>query len=184
MQRLRFETVRDLFDSFAFIREELQLEPTDDPCLNFIRSLADQGEVAKAVGVSAYLLPRREAVWWACRSVRAISPPRNAEENDCITAAEEWVQEPKEERRFVALELGNRSDYRSPATLVARAAGFAGSRFPVAPDIWAPIQPEQTPRAVRGAILAAAAGLSPQERPEVLKRCVEEGVLLATGAES
>ena len=184
MARLRFETVHDLLSSFAFIREELQLEPTDDPCLPFVRSLVDRGEVNKAVGVCAYLLPRREAVWWACQSVRALRPPRSAEEHNCINAAEEWVREPQEERRFAALDLGNRSDYRSPAALVARAAGSAGSRFTVAADAWAPIQPEQTPRAVRGAILSAAAELSPQERPEALKRCVEEGVRLAANADA
>ena len=182
MPHLRFETARDLFDSFALMREELQLEPTDDRCLDFVRSLYDQGEVAKAVGVCAYLLQRREAVWWACRSVRSIAPPRSAEENACFAAAEEWVQDPEEERRLVALELGTRSDYRSPATLVARAAGYAGNTLPVGPDAWAPVQPEQTPRAVRGAILTAVAHLPPETRTDALKRCLDEAVRLATAA--
>jgi hypothetical protein len=183
MPHLRFETARDLFDSFALIREELQLEPTDDRCLDFVRSLYDEGEVAKAVGVCAYLLPRREAVWWACRSVRGIAPPRSAEENECFAAAEEWVQDPEEERRLAALKIGTRSDYRSPATLVARAAGYAGNTFPVGPDAWAPVQPEQTPRAVRGAILTAVAHLPPEARTDALRRCLDEAVRLATAAE-
>lgn len=183
MRRLRFETARDLFDSFALMREELQLEPTDDRCLDFVRSLADRGEVAKAVGICAYLLPRREAVWWACRSVRSMTPPRSAEENECFAAAEEWVQAPEEEHRFAALELGTRSDYRSPATLVARAAGYAGNTLPIGPDVWASVQPEQTPRSVRGAILGAVAHLPPEARADALRRCLDEAMRLATGTE-
>ena len=78
MAHLRFERVRDVIDAFPSVAFELDIEPSDEGSLDFLSSLAGGGELDKAVGFCAYLLPRREAVWWGCRSrsqVRARRAP-------------------------------------------------------------------------------------------------------------
>jgi hypothetical protein len=180
MARLRFETVRDLFEAFPVASDELMVEPTDAPCLDFVKSLLDQDEGAKAAGVCAYLLPRREAVWWACRSVRTLNPERSNEENQCLMAAEEWVKEPEEDHRLAALEIGNQTSHKLPASWLARAAGFAGGSMPFGEGISVPVAIDQTARAVRFAVLSAVARVAPNARSDLLRGCVEDGIKIAS----
>ena len=77
MPRLRFETARDLLDSYPDAADELMIEPVDVPSLTFLAELSGQQPIDKAIGFCAYLLPRREAVWWA--AIRA-----------CAGAARQW----------------------------------------------------------------------------------------------
>jgi hypothetical protein len=180
MARLRFETAKDLFDAFPLSADELMVEPTDEPCLDFVRSLVGREEETKAIGVCAYLLPRREAVWWACRSVRTLNPERSNEENQCLKVAEDWVKEPEEERRLAALEIGNQTSHKLPTSWLARAAGFAGGSMPFGEGIWVPIAPDQTARAIRCGVLTAVARVAPHARSELLRHCVEDGIRIAS----
>jgi hypothetical protein len=194
MRRLRFETARDLFDAYPAAQDELLIEPTDAPSLEFLDSLAGNGAVDKAIGFCAYLLPRREAVWWGCQCVKALMPPHAPEEQQALQTAEAWVREPEEERRLEALATGRQGNYRVASTWLALAAGWAGAAMPPgtlagfeAPNIaalgedWLPIPPDQTGKAVRTAILIAAARLGPKDRGELLQNCVKEGARLAAG---
>jgi hypothetical protein len=192
MARLRFETVRDLCDAFPSAQDELRIEATDEPSLGFLAELSRQVPVDKAVGFCAYLLPRREAVWWGCNSVRSLTPPITVDERAPLQAAEEWVKDPEEERRLNALQIGRESNYRVATTWLALAAGWAGRTMPMGMFAefaalaqpkengeWIPISPDQTAKAVRTAILIAAAKVDPKSRTELLLNCVREGARLA-----
>ncbi len=154
MARLRFETVRDVFEAFPIAEHELNIEPNDEPSLRFLETLVSSGEFDKAVGFCAFLLPRREAVWWGCRAVRMLVPNLSAEEAKAIRVAEDWVHEPEEDRRAAALETGD-----------------GGETIPVAPH--------QTARVVRAAVLVAACRVSVAEKPDLLRRCLEDGIQIA-----
>jgi hypothetical protein len=192
MPRLRFETARDLLDSYPDAVDELMIEPVEVPSLTFLAELSGQQPIDKAIGFCAYLLPRREAVWWGCQSVRVLAPPDNREAA-ALRAAEEWVRVPEEEQRLNALAIGRRSNYRAATTWLALAAGWAGPSMPPgslagfegapppANDAWLPIPPDYTAKAVRSGILIASAKLAPQQRNELLKRCVADGSRLAAG---
>jgi hypothetical protein len=180
MPRSRFETARDLFGAFPLMRQELLTEPTDAPCPEFVRTLTDRGELNQAVGVCAYLLPRREAVWWACRAVRAMVPNRDSDENHCLTAAEHWVKSPEEANRLSALEAGLQSSDKSPSAWLARAAGFAGGMMPFGDGISVPIAVEQTARAVRAAIMTAAARVEPDIYADMLKVSIDDAIRLVS----
>src|SRR5258708_16600227 len=106
MARLRFETVRDVFEAFPIAEHELSIEPNDEPSLQFLETLVSSGEFDKAVGFCAFLLPRREAVWWGCRTIRTLIPALTPQEEAAVKVAEEWVHEPEEDRRAAALEVG------------------------------------------------------------------------------
>jgi hypothetical protein len=179
--RLRFETARDVFEAFPAAEFELSIEPTDDPSLDFLASLTSGGEFDKAVGFCAFLLPRREAVWWGCRTVRKFVPKRTLDEEEGIRVAEDWVNDPDEERRRIALELGTRYSSKLATTHLAQAAGCAGYSFNIGAGDPIPLRPEQTARCVRSAILIAASRLSFEERPDLMRACLEDGARIAAG---
>ena len=178
MPRLRFEQVRDVIEAFPSVAYELDIEPSDEGSLDFLNSLVGE-ELDKAVGFCAYLLPRREAVWWGCRSVRKFVLKPTLDEREGIRLAEDWVREPEEERRLAALELGMRYSAKLATTHLALAAGWSGRSFSFAGGDPIPIQPHSTARAVRAAILIAACGARQAERPGLVRGCVEDGIKIA-----
>jgi hypothetical protein len=180
MGRLRFETARDLFDAFPIAEPVLNLEPTDDPSLDFLVSLTSGGSFDQAVGFCSFLLPRREAVWWGCRSVRKLIPKHTLDEREGLKVAEEWLEEPDEERRKIALELGQRYSTKLATTHLALAAGWSGRTFSIGAGDPIPIQPHQTALAVRSAILVAACRVRPAEKPDLMRLCLEDGAKIAS----
>jgi hypothetical protein len=181
MPRLRFETARDLFEAFPSARELLLLELSDRPSLGFLQSLAEES-VDKAVGFCAYLLPRREAVLWACESVKRLRTPATAAEQRALAAAEQWVRDPEERIRIAALQIGRAGNHEQAATWLALAAGWAGGSMPFQ-DKSVAIAPDQTAKAARAAILIAGAHCDPKDRTELLQQCVRKGADLAAGGE-
>ncbi len=177
MPRLRFETARDLLEAFPSARERLRIEPNDQPTLQFLGSLAEQSP-DRAVGFCAYLLPRREAVWWGCRSVKALNPPSDPDQQRALAAAEEWVKNPEEELRLACLKIGQAASHERPATWLALGAGWAGSSM-LFDGKAVPILPDQTAKAVGAAILIAGSGCEPSKRAELLKQCVQDGARAA-----
>jgi hypothetical protein len=184
MPRLRFETVRDLLEAFPLAERLIDIEPNDEPSLQFLQALVARGDsdtdLDKAVGFCAFLLPRREAVWWGCRTVKTFIPERSPEEEQAISVAEEWVREPEDERRVAALELGRRASSKLATTYLALAAGWSGGRLTVGADEAVPVPPHQTAQVVRAAVLIAACRAHMDERPAVLRRCLEDGIRLAS----
>ena len=134
----------------------------------------------KAVGFCAFLLPRREAVWWGCRTVKTFIPEPSPDEEEAIRVAEEWVREPDDERRAAALELGRRASSKLATTYLALAAGWSGGRLTVGADEAVPVPPHQTAQVVRAAVLIAACRVHMDERDDVLHRCIADGISLAS----
>ena len=120
-------------------------------------------------------------MWWGCRTVRAFIPAPSREEDAAISIAEEWVRQPEDQRRVAALELGLRGSSEQPSTYLALAAGWSGGRISLGADESIPVPPHQTARVVRAAVLAAACRVDMEQKPEILRRCLEDGVALVTG---
>jgi hypothetical protein len=180
MRRLRFETVRDLLEAFPIAEPLIEVAPSDEPSLRFLEDLVRREDWDRAVGFCAFLLPRRDAVWWGCRTVRALLPTRSREEEAAIRAAEKWVQRPEDDLRLAALELGTCGNSELPSTYLALAAGWSGGRIDVGGETPVPIPPEQTARLVRAALLVAATRVDQKQRSEVLRRCLEDGIRLVS----
>jgi hypothetical protein len=180
MRLIRFATARDLYEAFPTAQQDVDAEPSDAPSLDYLQSLANKNELDKAVAFCAYLLPRREAVGWACWSVRRLSEKLAPQEEEGLQAAETWVHVPEEEHRVAALELGMRSNYQWPSTWLALAAGWSGGNIALGIEgaIASP-PPQQTARAVRAALAAAVGRLAPGERTDRLRTCVEAGIRIA-----
>lgn len=179
MPEVRFATARALFDSFATASSRISTPPTDEPSLLFLQGLVRSGKLEDALSFVAYLLGRREAVWWGCRSVRRIMSEIPANELDALQAAEAWVRDPEPELRLAAQDAATQADENGACAWLARAAAWSGGALvmgraaPIAPP------PELTPHAVVVAILLATRYLSPDERAAQFRICIEEGTTLA-----
>lgn len=174
----RFSTARAVFDAFPQARGDITVQPTDDPPLAFLKSLIASATPENAVAFLAYLLPRREAVWWACQCIRTLNPSRNEGEEAALQAAEAWVREPEEEQRRAALQLaGDSADQGAAATWLAYSAGWSGGSMTTS-DPPVPAPPHLTAKAVRVAVLMALARIPVKQRRERLGACLTEGVRL------
>jgi len=179
MSRVRFATARALFETFPTTVTKLKVEPTDDAPVGFLENLSAQEKFEDAVTFCAYLLPRREAVWWACGCAKAFLdeiPPGGAAS---LRAAEAWVREPNEERRSRALDVGTRADSNDGLTWLALAAGWAGGMLSSNPKAPVPVPQYMTPRAARIAILLSARGIKASERSSLMRSRIAEGIKLA-----
>lgn len=108
----------------AIVSEKLDMEDeasqllTEDMTVGeFIDLLTEKELHADAVRVLASALPKREAVWWSCLSVRnvcgdGLSDPDTA----ALEAAQEWVADPSEEHRRAAEQAAQATTFEGPAS--------------------------------------------------------------------
>jgi hypothetical protein len=175
MSRVRFATTQALFETFPELSQKISAKPTEQFPTEFLQSLVAAGKIEDAVTFCAYLLPRREVVWWACECVRARSD--NVEEGGAaaLLAAEAWVGEPDDERRQAALDIGTKGNCDDPLTWVALAAGWAGGFLVSGPHYSIPMPQYLTARAARTAILINALSVKRDQRTAYLQACITDG---------
>ena len=178
MSLVRFATAEALFETFPELSQKISAKPSQQFPMEFLRTLAT-GKIEDAVTFCSYLLPRREAVWWACRSARASLGHFAEDRAAALRAAEAWVKEPDDERRQAALELGTRGHCDDALTWVALAAGWAGGFLVSNPQRSIPMPQYMTARATRTAILISALSVKWDQRPAYLQACIADGTKLA-----
>ena len=180
--RIRFATARNVFGAFEDLRH-VAAPPGDDAApLDYARQLLASPRPIEAVAFLAYLLPRREAVWWARQCVGALLGPRA--DDAALHAAEAWVRAPEEENRGAALAIGGAGDQASPTTWLALAAAWSGGSM-CAPDVkpmTAPIS--ACAKAVNAAIVMAACAGDPHGIGARIAACVEAGIRFADGGDA
>jgi hypothetical protein len=179
MSRVRFATTRALYETFPEVSEKIGIPPTDQFPIEFLKDLTSKGKLDEAVAFCAYLLPRREAVWWACRCARASLDEIPQDRSACLLAAEAWVYHPDDEHKKTALELGTKSDSNDPLTWLALAAGWSSGLLIALPNLSVPVPAYMTARAARIAVLLSGAKTGKHQRTACLQACVAEGIKLA-----
>lgn len=175
MSKLRFSTAQEVFETFPVARELIQTAPTTEPPLTFLRGLAKASHHKDAIGFCAFLMPRREAVWWALQSVQRMTPP-GAPTDPGLKAAEAWVRDPTDETRRAALALGESGHHASLGTWVALAAGYSGGSIVSTHAV--PSPPDLTAKTVRIAVLTALGRVPERERDAALRNCIEACIRL------
>lgn len=173
MSRLRFASAREVFEAFPSAGDDIQTRPSDDAPLDFLAKLTDGKSPEDAIGFCAYLLGRRETVWWASQSHRTLGPPVNREDEKALLVAEAWVREPEEHRRRAALDIGLNGDHALPGVWVSLAAGGSGGALIIGGQQGPPVSPEMTAKSARAAVLIALARLPIRERAAQIPVCVE-----------
>ncbi|MGE3804663.1 MAG: hypothetical protein AB7K24_08340 [Gemmataceae bacterium] len=122
-----------------------------------LKLLQEQTLYVDAIRVAAYLLPRREAVWWGCLCVwqvhRSEPKPDSAEALKAVVA---WVREPVEERRRAAEEAGKKLPANDAAAGLCQAVFFSGGSIskPKLPEV-APA-PHLTAKRVASVVLGVS----------------------------
>jgi hypothetical protein len=179
--RLRFNTARQVFEAFPKVTAEIDLQPMEEDPLDFTRKLLARANRFDAVVYSACLLPRREAVWWGCQCLRALSGNKT---DDALLAAEDWVREPEEARRRAALEIGTSGSTKVPTTWLARAAGYSGGSLTPEDSSPARASPDATAINLKAAVIMALVHRPMSEIPAWTKACVEAGIRFAEGGDA
>jgi hypothetical protein len=179
--RLRFTTARQVFEAFPTIAADIEIEPADEAPLDFARKLLAPGRRFEALVFVAYLLARREAVWWGCQCVRAVN---GNQADDALLAAEAWVRVPEEATRRAALSIGWLRDPRLATTWLALAAGQSGGS--IAPEDAHPVAPpaQATALDVKAAVILAIAQTSASGQSAWKAACVEAGIRFAEGGDA
>ena len=116
MGQVRFGTVQDLFQAYPLARYDVGKADADKPSLDFLQEAADTRNWHQAVSYCAYLLPRRVAVAWGCRSLRRMFDHFDTSDSRSLNIVETWVRQPDEQSRNKALAVGNANDPEQPAT--------------------------------------------------------------------
>jgi hypothetical protein len=179
MALLRFTTARDVFEAFPSAHQDINTAPRDQPPTAYLRELAKGQTPDDALAFCAYLLPRREAVWWASQCVRALLSEPTAADEAALDAAEQWVREPAEANRRRVLAAGLGANRRCASTWVALAAGWSGGPMVVSNYGGPPAPPQLTAQSAFTAI-EIALGRS-KDRAGEISRCVERGLRILEG---
>ncbi len=179
MSQTRFVTTLALFETFPRSVTRITAEPTDEPPTTFLKKLSAQQKFEDAITFCAYLLPRREAVWWACGCVRTLLGEIAASRAGPIIAAEAWVYNPDDEHRRIALEIGKQGDANDPLSWLALGAGWSGGALLAHPQHLVPVPAYLTPRAARIAILLSARIFAAEQYTARMQACIVDGVKLA-----
>jgi hypothetical protein len=180
--RIRFATARSVFEAFDDLRHGAPAPADECAPLEYVSQLLASRRPADAIAFLAYLLPRREAVWWALQCVSAILGQRA--NTAALRAAEEWVRAPDEERRRAALDIGKVGDQRIATTWLALAAGWSGGSLigaehaPVLPP------PSSCAKAANAAIVLAVCAVEQPAIPAWISACAEAGMRFAEGGDA
>lgn len=175
MSRLRFTTAREVFETFPAALRLIRAQPTTERPIAFLSRLAQGAEPRDAISFCAFLLPRRETVWWAVQAVQSMQP--ESRQDAALQAAETWVRNPDDAARRNALAAAESADPEQPGTWTAWAAGYSGGSMVASHAV--PCPPDLTAKTARIAVLTALARLPVRDRAPALQRCVEACIRLA-----
>ena len=147
----------------------------DQTPIEFLSILAEKEKFTDAVRVLAHLLPKRVAVWWACRCARQAAgdhlPPKL---EAAIKAAETWIAELSEEARYAAFSLANQAGLGTAAGCAAMAAFASEGSLAPADDPVVPPPEGLTANLVAGSVLIAASQ-DPLEMASQIRAFLEQG---------
>jgi uncharacterized protein DUF6931 len=180
MTSLRFATVGDLYEAFPTARHDVGIDANDEPSLAFLEMLASMKVWDAAISFCAYVLRRREAVWWGCYSLRQMIQ-LTAEEAELLAVAENWVRQPDEKHRWAAADRAAVADSRVATTWMALAAAWSGGSIGRTVHRTILPAPEQTARAIRAGLMIGLSTMLSQTTDDVLRQCVQYGRHLAAG---
>jgi hypothetical protein len=147
--------------------------------VEFVRVLLEQQKHHDAVRFLAHLLPKREAVWWACQCARqaaATDPPHAV--TAAIKAAETWVAELNDATRRAAFPAASAAGLATAAGCAAMGAFASDGSLapPEAPAV--PAGEYLTAQMVAGSVIIAAVDDTPEKMAVNYRLYVENGLTL------
>lgn len=156
------------------------LDPTITPA-RYLERLRENGLLPDAVRVLARALPKREAVWWACRCLREAGLATAGTAVEALSAAENWVAGPDEPNRRAAESAAKAAGAATAPGLAALAAFWSGGSLGPAEFHEVPPGDGLTARGVTGAIMLTAASGDAKGIPARQGRYMDMGLDIAAG---
>lgn len=176
---LHYTAAKDLFDDVPEAGEDIGSRPDNETPLAFIGVLQKSKTPEEAIAFTAYVLPKRKAVWWGHQCLMGVDHLLSPQDKLMLQLAEDWVREPEEAIRYRALNEAMATRTKTPGVWIALAAGWSGGSLS-APDLpRVPPPPALTPRAVNTGIMGILAKIDTKHRAPTLKTFVDMGVDLA-----
>jgi hypothetical protein len=149
------------------------------PSLGFLEVLIEHRKNHDAVRFLAHLLPKREAVWWACQCARQIAgatPPEAIEA--AVKAGETWIGEMTEDARRAAFPAANHAGLGTAAGSAAMAAFLSGGSLTPADSSPVPPGEYMTAQLAAGSVITAAVADDPKKMQENFYTFLRQGVEL------
>ncbi|MEN1678608.1 MAG: FHA domain-containing protein [Planctomycetota bacterium] len=157
---------------------EASNEAPDD----LIDKLVAEKKHQEAIRLRAYLLPKREAVWWGCCCLRDhLDEPLPEDQAAAVDAAAEWVENPDETRRRFAEQKAAKPQYSGPGAMLALGAFW--SEGSLAPEGSPEVKPDSrlTSQGVTSSLVTAAYLGDPGKAPDRLDNFLSLGKAVAEG---
>lgn len=168
---------------FALTDEAKPLLEDNPDITTFLTRLIEKEYYLDAIRLLALALPKREAAWWACLSVRdSLTPKTPPTDIAALNAAENWVYKPTEENRRAASASAEATKFDTAAGWAAMAAFWTGGSMTPPNTPVVPPTDDLTGKAVGGAVLLAAAVSGDAEKiKEKQKKYLVQGIDIAKG---
>jgi pSer/pThr/pTyr-binding forkhead associated (FHA) protein len=162
--------------------ESLTLLNDEIGVTEFIKLLGQKNLWPDAVRFLAHLLPKREAVWWACLCVRSASAGKlSPADAAAVQAAEAWVLDPNEDRRRAAMTAADATQHKTAAGWAAIGAFWSGGSLAPAGLPEVPPDEHLMGKGVSGAVLMAAVSGKPQDAAPNFAQFAKLGAEVAQG---
>ena len=145
----------------------------------FLDRLVGKERFPDAVGFVAHVLPKLEAIKWACVCAQlGTSTEPNAKISPALQAAAKWVGAPTDENRRAAMAAAEQEGFGTPGACAAQAVFFSGGS--IAPPNVPEVQPGEflTAKAVACAVNLAAVMIQPEKAPEKYRDFLRRGIEL------
>ncbi|TBW36581.1 hypothetical protein EYW49_13355 [Siculibacillus lacustris] len=152
MRRIRFGTVADVYEAFPALAKIVPPSDGERPPLDFVERLIRADRLDDALAFMAFLLPRREVVWWGCRCLMAAGDVVEGADKRSWALAANWARSPDEQRRIAALDHGDTADDSRAATWLTRAAAWSGGTMVVNEYSATLPPPDLTAKSIRAAL--------------------------------
>ncbi|HKW98171.1 MAG TPA: hypothetical protein VJN43_10585 [Bryobacteraceae bacterium] len=146
----------------------------------YVDRLLEQKLFPDAVRFLACLLPKRQAVFWACQCAKRFyggNPP--PEKAAALAAAQKWIADPNDENRRAAMPAAQAAGLDNPAGCAALGAFFSGGSL--GPPNVQPVPPGEflTAKAVTGAVVLSIVSKEPEKAPEKFRAALAEALEIA-----
>jgi len=178
MAHLRFATVKDLFEAYPTARGDTGVSAEAEASLAFLRRMLNERTPQPGLAYCAYLLPRREAVWWAAQCLR-LTETLAAVDTANLAAAEDWVRDPSEAKRQDLVAKSEALNKDRASTWVVLAAAFSGGNFSPTSGVTVPVTGHATAQAVRTGLILGSFQLPAERQTMLQSRWLEGGIKLA-----
>lgn len=177
LAKVEAATAAKVLERYEPSPEAAALATPDMAPRRFVDLLLAQELNEDALAFLAHALPRRDALWWGLRCVRAITPAQPAPEiAAALEAANAWITSPGDERRRKSMLAAEAATYGTPAGCIALAVFFSeGSMSP--PDCPAvPVGEWFCARTLAAAVILSSLAPGPEQVAATARKFALSGI--------